>query len=297
MKINGNEVAVKTAFVEMLEKSLAVRPCSYKPLEHLELNVDVMGAATSVSLPLSCKRLWFETYCREQDPPLSRKITTELLNEGKFLEIDTPNGPRFFLQASSEVYIEGEVVGTGLAGYCFPKDEASISNAIQTVTGRALSKALSNAGFGVVDRGELDSGSAPAPNPGPAPQNVGSTEGLPFHVGENSAPPANSTSPAPAPAPAAPVPENNAPASEQQMEMQNLFAQLGGVNDELTRAKQVPYPLRSYKYAGKKMGELPESALESLLTKESTDPKIVAAKAAAKLILEDRKKYSGKAIK
>lgn len=279
MKINGNEIAVRTAFTEMLAKSLEVRPCSYNPMEHLELYTDAMGAATSVGLPLPCKRLWFETYCREQNPPLSRKITTELLDK-EFRVIETPNGPRFFIMAKADVYIEDNLAGTGYAGYCFPQDEASVSNAIQTVTGMALSKALSNAGFGVVDRGDLISGN-PAPS-GDGSSNAG-TSAVPFQFGEDS-PSGNAGG------------STAATTSPMQAQMHELFAQLGGQDDELTRAKQHIYPLRGY-YAGKHMGELNDSALENLLKRDSTDPSVLSAQAAARLILEDRKKASGKAIR
>lgn len=299
MIINGHEFAVNTAFVEMLAESLKVRPCSYDPTPHLEVYTDSTGAVTGFGLPLACKRLWFAAYCQEQG--LVGQIIPELLNnEFRVIDIEIEeNGqkklvPRYYTSAKANIYLDGNLVSTGFASHCFPFSEASIAIANQTVTSNAISKALSNAGFGTVDFGKL-ADSSPTPNPAPD-----ENAQLPFETAFDPAP----AVPAPASESAAPASVSAAPAAMsttqstpvQQHKMQSLFAQLGGVDDELSRAKATLYPLRGY-YAGKPLGELPTNALETLTRKQSAEPNVQAAQNAAILILEDRKKANGKAIR
>ena len=282
MIINGHDFAVNAAFEEMLAESLKVRPCSYDPTKHLEVYTDSTGAVNGFGLPLSCKRLWFAAYCNETGK-VGQIIPDLIDRELKRIDAEDALGnpiPRYYTSAKADVYLDGELVGSGFASYCFPRTEEKISNANQVVTGLAISKALSNAGFGVVDRGDL---ADPAPK-GPSAADLNSP--LPYTVGENAGPIPT--------APANPAPESAAPAQNQQMEMQNLFAQLGGKDDELTRAKQTPYPMNGY-YKGQPMGGLPASKLEYFVTKEFKDPAMKAAQDAARLILEDRKKANGKA--
>ena len=152
MVIQGIEIT--DALWKLFLESLQTRKCSFKPC------ADMFSAQDGVlSLGLAAKKNWFYCYCNEN------RVEGQILPKFSFQEnaiflqnrvIDPMTGsevPAVFLSASCEILLDGKVAGTGHAGQCTRLNTSDGMNSqIQTVTGMAVSKALSNAGFGVVDR-------------------------------------------------------------------------------------------------------------------------------------------------
>ena len=266
---------------QQLTDSLKIRPCSYNPSEQLELVTNPDGSMVII-LPLSCKRLWFFTYCQENGKQGKTQV--------EHSEVTVNNGLGFITSKAS-VYIDDVMIADGAAGLAVDLNNmADMSNCIQSVTGMALSKALSNAGFGTVDRFYVDQipipcGDSNAAHNAPLPFTYQETP-APIQQGTpctNAAPPASSPAAMPSANPAAP-------------QTASLFEMLGGVPDALAQAKSMVYPLRG-KCSGMMLGSMKSNELEYFLKQHgnTATPQIAAAANAARLILEERQKQSGKA--
>lgn len=286
MEING--LTVTAASEQQFIKSLEVYPCSYHPAVNLEACNNPDGSQC-VILPLAAKRLWFFTYCKEAGK--LGKIIPEC-GEVKFNIGSTDGGSVGFVTAKASIFMDDVFIAAGEAGQAFIcTNLGDMGNLVQSVTGLAQSRALTNAGFGTVDRLDVIC-------PG---NSTGDPTGTPSGNGGNSGNPLPFTYPGSAGTnePAAP-----APSTQQFTGMpgvntatQQTFEMLGGMIDELTMAKRTPYPMRG-QYAGKPLGELPTNALEFLVKYNSAraSQDILTAQAAARAILQDRQKASGKAI-
>lgn len=305
MEING--LKISAASEQQFLKSLELFPCSYHPASNLETGNNPDGSPF-VILPLAAKRLWFFTYCKENGKV--GKIIPECGNT-QFNVCSLEGMSIGFVTAKASIYMDEALIGIGEAGQAFNAcNMADLSNVIQSVTGLAQSKALTNAGFGSVDRLDI----VPVENPPVTGGNAPGT-GYPFIYSAASTPSSASNIPGVPPVGNA---QSNPPAGNMPVpppqhgytgqppqgnpvvgtpNTQKAFEMLGGKVDELTLAKRTPYPLRG-QYSGKPLGELPTKSLEFLVNKLGGEltADVAAAQAAAKLILQDRQKTSGRAI-
>ena len=283
--MNINEIKMCDASKQQLADSLKIRSCSYDPTEQLELNCDTNGSMLFL-MPLSCKKLWFFTYCQEKGKKGKVSIEHTDLNGAANLG---------FISSKATVYIDEEVVGEGYAGRGVDLNSlVDMTNCIQSVTGMALSKALSNAGFGIVEKFYVDS------SPVPSSETERSEDvPVPFDYQE----PAENAKAAPTPsknsaptANIAPPSQRSEPGQEEHSGQMSAFEMLGGKVDPLTQAKSFLYPING-RLKGSPLGQMKTAHLEYLVSNYSTtsDPSVAAAVNAAKLILNDRLKASGKA--
>lgn len=279
--MENNNISMTLASKQQLNDSLKIRHCSYNPSEQLELVTNSDGSMV-ILLPLSCKRLWFFTYCQENGKQGKTQVEHSAV---------TANNGLGFITSKASVFIDDVMIADGAAGLAVDLNNiADMSNCIQSVTGMALSKALSNAGFGTVDRFYVDQIPTPCGD-----SNAAQNAPLPFTYQEPAAP-VQQGMPCTNAAPQVPtqdvMPGTNAVAST----TAPLFEMLGGVPDALAQAKSTVYPLRG-KCSGMMLGSMKSNELEYFLRQHgnSTTPQIAAAANAARLILEERQKQSGKA--
>lgn len=281
-------------FKRIFQESLSVHPSSYDPTQDLrELPTDKTGTVRC-HLPLEAKALRFFRYCEENNK-LGR-ICTSNYRIDPFTTAEA--GLVIFVSATAEVYIDDILVGSAAAGQaCRVSDGGDIDNIIQFTSGNAKSRALTNAGFGIVSGTDVDATLRPVSGNAPMPFIVGPSDPTagfqPSVQGGYPPNPAANAMPTVAYQPPATVPNIGNPNAVQTDPQVNLFQQLGGQNDALTQAKTLPYPLSGY-YQGKTLGSLNTKTLESFVSKPHSDPTVVTAQNAAKLILEDRKKANGK---
>lgn len=117
----------------------SVRKCSFNPSDYC-IEIDSMRGDDSKQMYLEVKFrvLWFLTYCAENG-------LTGVIDESRIVYI--PETKMF--QATATVSINGEVVGTGIAGKSYVYDDDRCSQTvIQDVATTAKGRALANAGFG-----------------------------------------------------------------------------------------------------------------------------------------------------
>lgn len=169
-----------TAFDAALQKSCTVRSCSYSPLENFEPVMDEFGERKILSLPY--KLLWFHTYCNENG--MEGHVEAD-----DFSLVSYPSSGNgsdsvctAIVTARAKVYINGKIVATASAGKSFViGNTVMMDGAIQAASGSALSRALSNAGFGCISAAE--SPESPAPT---------QPETLPFSLLDSTVPPMSS---------------------------------------------------------------------------------------------------------
>lgn len=247
----------RTLFELAFEKNKAIRACSYDPAANFEYVQDPYGV-TKVYLAAQYKNLWFHTYCTETGK--SGHIESDDYSIMIFEAFGTG-----LVAAKARVYINGEMAGSGSSGAAFKlnNEDHSMDGAIQTATGGAQSRALSNAGFGAISSYEIFE-----------PQKPNGTD-LPYEfpedpaiVGNGNPNPAGAyaNSGAPAVAPRNPMPGtgNGIKASDnastvsagpnQQMAFFGNTAPAPAA-DPVEAAKNVIWP-RSGHYSGKTLGEL-----------------------------------------
>lgn len=289
-------------FKRMFKESLQVHPNTYDPTLDLRENPGDTPDKVRCYLPLEAKALRFFTFCEENGK--QGKIYTSNYHMETFSTAE--QGLLAFVTVNADVYIDDSLVGSAAAGQCCRIGDFSnpLDRIVQVASGLAKSRALSNAGFGVVDGTDVDSSALPASQNGaynyapatsvnPAgymPSNQGY---IPPNPAQNA--PSSGTSTAasmPNHGYGQPVQSSAVPGAAQgQIDM---FHQLGGQNDPLTQAKTMLYPLAG-NYQGQTLGSLNTRTLEFLANKATNDPAVEAAVQAAKLILQDRNKANGKA--
>lgn len=283
------------SFKRIFAKSLKVHQCSYDPTLDLKEFPESNPGTVRCHLPLEAKALMFFQYCEEQG-----KVGRIITSDYKMETFTTPqSGLLCFVTVKADIYIDNLLAGSAVAGQCCDiGSTASMDTVIQFTSGLAKSRALSNAGFGIVSGTDVDASLVADP----------SNSNVSYTVGMNTVGnviPTQGMDPAAAATSAMPT-QNNGwvnpgqangynpnPASATEPSQVNLFQQLGGQMDALTQAKAMPYPL-SGQYQGNALGSIPTRTLEFLANKATTDPRVEAAVQAARLILADRNKANGK---
>lgn len=282
------------SFKQLFDASLKIYPCSYNPTSDLTELPGRKEGTVRCHLPLEAKALRFFTYCQENG-----KCGKILTSDYRMETFTTPQIPLLgFVTVDAKVYIDDILVGSATAGQsCDISNSADMDNVIQYTSGLAKSRALSNAGFGVVGGTDVDASLGAIPSGANQPTTMGTDP-----AGNPTAPIGNGSpgfqnygsqnSTGYTPAPGVSYPSAAAPAGDPSQV--NLFQQLGGQIDPLTQAKTMPYPLNG-QYKGQSLGSLNTRTLEFLANKATNDPIIEAAVQAARLVLADRAKASGKA--
>lgn len=141
------------SMVQALKANLEVYPVDFNPLDYLTLVTQEADSTPLFILPVSIKRLWFYAFCRKNG------------NSGQILpdcdiRYDMPavdGRPAGYALARCAVIIDGVTVATAQVGQHFYLDKVvDMDSVVQYATGLAQSKALTNAGFGVVSTSGLD---------------------------------------------------------------------------------------------------------------------------------------------
>lgn len=288
------------SFKQIFQTSLQVHKCSYDPTNDLRELPGNNDNTLRCHLPLEAKALLFFMHCQENGK--TGKIIT---SDYQMQTFTTPQIPLMgFITVQADVYIDDMLVGSAIAGQsCDISNTADMDNVIQYTSGLAKSRALTNAGFGIVGGTDVDASLYASQNGASLPFTMGNNTAGNVAPSQGTTPP-NSAGYAPTNpgtangfAPGNSYQQPNAghnPAPAGDPSQVNLFQQLGGQVDALTQAKTMTYPLTGY-YQGKTLGSLNTRALEALANKATNDPAINAAVQAARLILEDRNKANGKA--
>lgn len=141
----------------------------YDPMPNLQYSENADGAV-SYYISADDKALMFYDYC------VSNNIVGRIINDEITMH---PMGEYVLVEAKAYVY-QGEILkGTGVAGQTFRVGEvADMDRVIQFASGLAKSRALTNAGYGIISRTDVatpslnpaqPSGSPPQENRQPAP--------------------------------------------------------------------------------------------------------------------------------
>lgn len=246
-----------TSFNMALQKSCAVRPCSYSPLENFEPVEDEYGRRKILSLPY--KLLWFHTYCAEKG--LEGHVEADDFSIVSYPPTGSSMLGTAIVTAKARVYINGKLVATASAGKGFVIDNTPMMDgAIQAASGSALSRALSNAGFGCISADDSD---------GPAPSNP---ETLPFAFPD---------SPAPVMSAAPSLPTAVVPPIPQQP------------TDPLGTAKTMVWSGRGV-HSGKSLGEILATSPNTIIWIAECWNGTGPVKEAALMLLEEAKRRCGK---
>ena len=281
--VNGFKMSA--ASEQQFESSLQIRKCSYSPRDQLEITKNSDGTPV-IHMPLNCKRLWFQTYCEENRKAGRIEITSCFLDIVTEIPGDLVNGK---IQSEAKAYIDDNLISNGIAAKVVNvRDLKEVNDCLDSITGRATSKALSAGGFGTVEYFEIE----PEPS---LPSGTESNDDIPFHMPEvPAAEPADPS--ASSSALSADMGASSSP-SETVCETASLFEQLGGTADPVTAAKSVKYPAPG-RNNGKLLGTMSSRQLSYFITNfgDRKEPEYVKAVEAAKLIYEDYQKKSGAAI-
>lgn len=284
--MENNNITVPEKLVQALAINTNIFPCSFNPTELVEFAAgDPDRGTPPVSfLGSGAKRLWFYSYCQSQNkqgriiPDVDITFNTMELNGAKY----------GYALAKADVYIDDVLIGSAKVGQAFNMNSLyEMDNVVQLTTGSAVSKALTNAGFGALATTEMDA----APTLHPSAQNGNSFypqdgNDLPFNYGAAPAAAAPNATPSavtpnipPAPPSAGIHAPQHQPSKAELMEM----------------AKQEPWPLNGVD-RGKTLGELlatKPSSIEYLALKWSGEHR---SKDAAKLLLPEAQRAMGKAV-
>lgn len=145
---------IPSEWKQLFDAAREVRPCSFNPTPYLKATDATETHGPNIFLPLEAKRTWFYAYCKETG------AKGKILVSAPMIQFDLCNNSnlRFgFVSSNCDVFLDGEIVGNATAGLAFSIDNLTdMSNAIQTVTGTAQSRALSNAGFGAVSGTDME---------------------------------------------------------------------------------------------------------------------------------------------
>ena len=258
-------------FVSIFRESVKIHSCGFDPEPYLEdIPADInRGTSPSCYLPVAAKRAWFYSYCEK-----NQKVGQIIPNIDIRFDMECGNGVKMgYAVGTCDVYIDGVIRGSAQAGQSFRLDsEYQLDNVIQGVTGLAQSKALTNAGFGIVSGTDLEI---------PGASGLPGSFAQPATPGMETTSRANDVTPTP---PAAPSCATNTAAAPQQ-----------GAVDDLQAAKSVMWPF-SGPYGGKTLGELlavkPDKIEYLALKWQGSSP----AKDAAMRLLPDALKAMGKPI-
>lgn len=133
------------------QKSLEVYACSYKP--QLKTVAGYTPETVRSHLPLEEKALWFYTYCQENH--LEGRIDTASY---QIHPVTFSNGtPGWFVTVRADIYMNGKVIGTAVAGQVASLDnEMNLDLILQYASGIAKNRALCNAGFGLISGTDRD---------------------------------------------------------------------------------------------------------------------------------------------
>lgn len=134
-----NEVLER--FKAGIQLNLNCRRIPYDPAAHIRSEQNDTGFHCFMEVPY--KLLWFYTYCQENN--LAGSV------EADDTSITMYTNDIGLVVAKARVLLNGNTVATAAAGKRFSLSDGTdgIDFAVQSASGRALSRALSNAGFGI----------------------------------------------------------------------------------------------------------------------------------------------------
>ena len=275
-------------FKEMVAMSGQVRQCKIQPDTLLTQESNSDGTVVSY-LPYQAKALWFGLWCAETGK-------TGWIDDSD-VTIQPVSDSVAMATVKATVYIDDQVMGRAVGSKAFfLNDVAGISAVVQAAGTVAKSRALSNAGFGVV------SSSKPEEPPVPLPEYLLGQQGSPkpgepvSQMPVNPDPAPNYGNYAPMDAPMAPVPGPAAPnlggyAPAPQMPVNPAPAGPVPGMDPVTIAKQTVYPGRGI-YSGKTLGAILASSPRQILWIADKYPN-PAVKEAASLLIPEAKRLTG----
>lgn len=285
----NNSGVIPEAIQAAFDKSLEVYPCSYKPIPRL---VDGYTEGTQrCQLPLEDKALMFYTYCKEAG--YQGRIDTSDYTVNTY---NTPNGVVVYATVTANVYMSGTLVGSAVAGQsCYLGNIQELDSLIQFASGVAKSRALSNAGFGIVSGSDFDATGGqngnqtpPAGNLYGAPAGDCQQNGAPgynqYHGTNQEKPPTGQH--ISKPAPGGYIPDPPADCTQQTIS--------GMDEDPLAKAKAVVIDINGY-YKGQRMGDLLAQKPSQILWYADTWKGSGPVKDAAKALRAEAAKICGTA--
>lgn len=297
----------QTPFQKAFAHNLAIRPCGFDPSENFDVYEDVEQGRVKFLLGLDYKKLWFHSYCQNNN------VSGRYEDDDYIIQIFEAAGTGM-VSAKARVYLNDACVGTGCASKGFYlNNPQSMESVIQNATGSALSRALSNAGFGAICSNEPDvlpgGNLTPVNLPYHVPDGLNSDPAAQPSGGSSEAnqPPVN-TNPGQNPM-SGPGGQNvNAPGANQYQNPAtgNPGQQYGpGPNSrsqqapahapqvDPVKAKSVLWPCSGY-YAGKTLGEVLAVAPAKIMWLAEEYKKACEAKYAAKVLLPEARRACGK---
>ena len=175
------KIVIPEAFQYAFENSKKVHACQeFDPGKALLVipSDPNSGNPAVCYLPLDAKRLWFMLWCQQNNKV--PRIVTECTN----IRFDCVNSSKNFFgyaEGRAAVYADDVLLSSYTAGQCFNIDNfPDVDNVAQSVQGLALTKALTNAGFGAIPSSKVEEN---APSSVPAGVSMGN---LPFTFTPNS---------------------------------------------------------------------------------------------------------------
>ncbi len=272
-------------FNQMVAMSGQVRQCKIQPDTLLTQESNSDGTVVSY-LPYQAKALWFGIWCVEVGK-------TGWIDDSD-VTIQPVSDSVAMATVKATVYINDQVAGRAVGSKAFfLNDVAGISAVVQAAGTVAKSRALANAGFGVVSSSKPEEPPIPLPEYLLGQQNTPKSEEPVSQMPVSLSPTPNYGNYTPMEAPMAPGPGPAAPnlggyAPAPQMPMNPAPAgPLPGM-DPVTIAKQTVYPGRGI-YSGKTLGEILASSPKQILWIADKYPNPTVKEAASLLVPEARR--------
>lgn len=276
-------------FKEMVAMSGQIRQCKVQPDSLLTQENNNDGTVVSY-LPYQAKALWFGIWCTETGK-------TGWIDDSD-VTIQPVSNSVAMATVTATVYIDDHIAGRAVGSKAFyTNDAAGISAVVQAAGTVAKSRALANAGFGVVSSSKAEEPPVPLPEYLLGHQNSPMYGDPVSQVPVNPAPASNYGNYASMETPMAPVPGPAVPSQGgyvQAPQMPVNPTPVGPVPavDPVTAAKQMRYPGRG-KNLGKTLGEILSNCPNDIfwIASKFQDP---AVRAAANLLIPEAKRLTGK---
>lgn len=150
-----NELALPEKLATALNINAKIRPCCFDPatmIEYIPGNPDT-NTPPLAYLSSGAKRLWFYDYCQQ-----AGAVGSILPDCNVNFNVMERDGKRYgYVIAKADVIINNVLIGSAKVGQAFDMSSLyELDNVVQMATGSAVSKALTNAGFGALPIADIE---------------------------------------------------------------------------------------------------------------------------------------------
>lgn len=288
----NNSGIIPEVIQKAFSKSLEVYPSSYKP--ELRVVDGYYPGTVRCNLPLEEKAMLFHAYCYE-----NKKVGTITTSNVSMQQFALTNGAQLlFVTVTADVLIDDKMVGSAVAGQqCFLDNFHDMDSIVQYASGIAKSRALSNAGFGIISGSDFDasgaeqnsSGLTPGMQTPPTQQPVTSNHSVPASTDASKNVAGNASAAQQKPAQGKTPP----PVSPQPNAQMTIPGTMPPSADPVEAAKNVICDMRGPDVNGKRMGDILTANPKKIIYIAETWKGNGPVKEAAKVLLEEAKKYAG----